>query len=398
MLLVQEYLQTHSLDQLFSEHGVEARVAGHKASINYSMINAKDDDPVACECRGLILSTLDGSLFPEGSTVVGDTVVLAKPFSRFFNFGQGAAAPIDFNDPELKVFVKLDGSLIIVYFDRFSKNHPNACIATRSVAEADLPMSNGKTFAELFKETILKQTGMDWKHFSEEIKRLVWIETEELTLCFELCTPYNQVVVQHNESKTYLLYLRTLEGEWNNTTLNKVASRINVPTAPVLHHGPLTIEKCLEIVNSRAGKDFEGVVVWSPIGRLKMKNAEYLALHKITSALITSRRSMATLILNGSEDDIIPLLAKQLQDDLLEMKEQIVETCRLHEGFFNKTFVQGISRKDFAIACQQNKDLSMGYLMECYTKGYKSFVDWMKSKKTPEGEYPRGLLDYWCKD
>ncbi len=397
MLLVQEYLRDHSLEELVTDHGVEARVFGHKASFNYNQIEAKDNDPIVCECRGLILSKADGTVFSSGTTV-GDTKVLAQPFFRFFNFGQGAAAPVDFDDKKLKIYDKKDGSLIIVYFDELSGDYPEACIATRSVSEADLPMSDGRTFAELVKSTILKQTGKYWEEFSNLLRnRCSWGAT---TWCFELCTPYNSVVVQHNESKMFLLYAmsQVLLSEYPKETLDSIALTLGVQTAPLLHEGPLTIETCMAIVNSRSGKDFEGVVACdSKFRRIKIKNAEYLALHKITSSLVTSCRSMATLILNGSEDDILPLLAKELQKDVLDMKEQIVTTCKEHEYFFHKTFIPNITRKDFAIACQQNKEMSMGYMMDCYTKGYKSFIDWMRSKKTLEGEYPKGLLDYWCK-
>src|ERR1700683_3105357 len=61
-LLVQEYLETHSFGDLIRDHGVYASFSkqGHKFSLNYDMIEAKDDDLLAQECRGLILSTETG--------------------------------------------------------------------------------------------------------------------------------------------------------------------------------------------------------------------------------------------------------------------------------------------------------------------------------------------------
>ena len=97
MLLVQDYLLTHSLGQLASEHGVYARFdkSGRWFSLNYDMIEAKDDDPIACECRGLVLTTPDGHTIvpkPElmgkrlnNDIVVGETKVAAFGFRRFFN-------------------------------------------------------------------------------------------------------------------------------------------------------------------------------------------------------------------------------------------------------------------------------------------------------------------------
>ncbi len=65
MLLVQKYLETHSFANLAAEHGVYASFSksGHKFSLNYDQIEAKESDPLAQECRGLILSALDGTSY-----------------------------------------------------------------------------------------------------------------------------------------------------------------------------------------------------------------------------------------------------------------------------------------------------------------------------------------------
>jgi hypothetical protein len=120
-LLVQEYLETNSFGDLVREHGVYASFSksGHKFSLNYDQIEAKEADPLAQECRGLILSATDGSVFPgihgvDGKidrlhVVPGVTQVLAYPMKRFFNHGQGSAAEINWHDPKLAVLEKLDG-------------------------------------------------------------------------------------------------------------------------------------------------------------------------------------------------------------------------------------------------------------------------------------------------
>src|SRR5690606_36109752 len=113
---------------------------------------AKEDDPLAQECRGLVLSCEDGaSLLPQALTIPGQktsydhlcpgkTKILAYPMKRFFNHGQGAAAQVNWSDPNLAVLEKLDGTLCIVYWDPFTSCW---CVATRSVPEADLLMDNG---------------------------------------------------------------------------------------------------------------------------------------------------------------------------------------------------------------------------------------------------------------
>ena len=133
MLLVQEYLKTHTFGDLIKDHGVYPSFSksGRKFSLNYDQIEAKENDPLAQECRGLILAPVDGQpvyceLDLNGkrhyeNVGPGETVILAYPMKRFFNHGQGSAAEINWHDPKLAVLEKLDGTLCIVYHDWVTK-------------------------------------------------------------------------------------------------------------------------------------------------------------------------------------------------------------------------------------------------------------------------------------
>jgi hypothetical protein len=116
MILVQQYLLEHSLADLAAEHAVGATLSasGHKASLNYNMIEAKDGDPIACQCRGLVIARESGQPIALDAPL-GSTIILARPFDRFFNHGQGAAADIDFSDPTTVFMEKRDGTLGIPY-------------------------------------------------------------------------------------------------------------------------------------------------------------------------------------------------------------------------------------------------------------------------------------------
>jgi hypothetical protein len=117
MLLVQQYLLNNSLLDLQKTKGVYAKLSnsGQKFSLSYDQIEAKESDPLAQECRGLILAAKDGRQFSNSkeeflNTIPGPTQIIAFPFKRFFNFGQGAAFPIDFSK-EIFIQEKLDGCL-----------------------------------------------------------------------------------------------------------------------------------------------------------------------------------------------------------------------------------------------------------------------------------------------
>lgn len=111
LLLVQEYLKSHSLAELKLEHGVNHRVHNHKMSLNYDMIEAVDSNPLAKQCRGLILGFSNSYVDPNKSPF-GETVILARPFDRFFNYGQDAAASINFEAKDTRFYEKLDGCFL----------------------------------------------------------------------------------------------------------------------------------------------------------------------------------------------------------------------------------------------------------------------------------------------
>ena len=214
--LVVEYLRTHSAAELFAEHGVRvspAKSRAYKASLNYDQIQARNDDPLACECRGLVVATRDGSPVPMDGPC-GDLVVLARPMDRFFNHGQGAAHVV--TDEELRdavAYEKLDGTLCIVYFDEWCWNggeheadaYQGAwCVATRSVPDADEPVDGFRdaTFRSLFECAVLTAYKDTWVGFCAKLN-------PAMTYCFELCSPRaGSGVVQYADNSPHLLAVR----------------------------------------------------------------------------------------------------------------------------------------------------------------------------------------------
>src|ERR1700723_1688549 len=264
-LLVQKFLETHSLKELQQEHGVYASFSkcGCFCSFNYDQIEAKENDSLSQECRGLILSATDGRSFLQQSAeihgkknydhvVIGKTRILAFGLRRFFNYGQGSSANIDWSSKELLVLEKLDGTLCQVWYNPFTDKWN---IATRSVPEADLKMDNGIfTFAELFQKALLDTTG---KTFDEYTKCL----NKNATYCFELTTPYNRIVVAYPSNKVSLLAIRLIDYDLPEYDIHKmnISDFWGVPI--VQAHTLATVESTLEWVASLNPLEHEGVVV-----------------------------------------------------------------------------------------------------------------------------------------
>src|SRR5687767_7139789 len=114
--LVQTYLLNKTLNSLHEEHGIDVSISKtrpYKFSLNYSQIDSKEGDVLANQCRGLIVRTVDGS--PAKMDAPLETTILARPFDRFLNYGQGFAAEINWNN--CHALEKVDGTLCIWYFD-----------------------------------------------------------------------------------------------------------------------------------------------------------------------------------------------------------------------------------------------------------------------------------------
>ena len=397
MLLVQKYLQTHSFGELASEHGVYASFSksGHKFSLNYDQIEAKEADPLAQECRGLILALEDGSpviatgttgFATRDATVPGNTTILAYPMKRFFNYGQGSAAEINWSDPNLAILEKLDGTLCIVYFDKFTSQW---CVATRSVPEADLLMDNGIfTFRTLFEKAVKDTVGMEFDEFTKHLSPIH-------TYCFELTTPYNRIVVEYPKCGITLLALRNM-----NTLAERDPAQDTISSVlPVVQaHTYSTVDDLVTWVSTLNPMEHEGVVVRdSQFNRIKLKNAAYVAYNKVRDALGTSERNCIEIILLEKDDDVIPFLPEEIVKNLLKIKEGLQLALKAHDEAYMAAKSEADSikpndKKTFAILVTKNKKLwhaPFFQMFEGKAKNMKEFIH----KNMKDGSWGNSFLD-----
>ncbi len=338
-LLVQEYLETKTFGDLARDHGVYASFSksGHKFSLNYDQIEAKESDPLAQECRGLVLSAKTGESFLSKAVMVngklsydsispGETTILAFPMRRFFNHGQGSAATIDWSDPKLAVLEKLDGTLCIVYFDPFTDKW---CVATRSVPEADLTMDNGMfTFRTLFEKALTETTGYAFDVFTRYLDKAY-------TYCFELTTPYNRIVVEYKKNGVTLLAVRGLVTLQELDFKHPVVDLLPTSLPLVQAHTYTTVDELVTWVSSLNPMEHEGVVVRDgKFNRIKVKNAAYVAYNKVRDALATSPRNIVELILSEKDDDVVPFLPEEIVKNLQSIKVGVQKVIKKHDEVY----------------------------------------------------------------
>lgn len=323
MLLVQKLLLDGTTpEQLWENYGISVRKVNHKIGLNYDQIHAQDSDPVSQQCRGLILNA---STFE----------IMACPMFRFFNYGQGAAANIDWT--QAKIQEKVDGTLCIVYWDPVINQW---CLGTRNCPEANLKIDSlcDLTFTTLFE----KGLNCSLQEFGQTLSKTH-------TYCFELCSPLNQILVYYPEIKIYLLSVR------NNITLIEESIQdwaAQIKIDPPAEYPFTSIDQLLIMVRDWDPSEHEGVVAKSGFNRIKIKNPQHAARNILRDLLQNSPRKVVETIILGKEDDILPYMSSLIQERVLAMKSKIAKVLTRIETDWEK-YKHINEQKEFALTIQK---------------------------------------------
>lgn len=395
-MLVQDYLLTHTLADLARDHGVYASVATgapYKASFNYDQIESKESDALARQCRGLVLARVrtpgDTEAIPFASDVVGPTTVLARPMDRFFNHGQqGVDAAQLLCRPGTRVFEKLDGTLCIVYFDDFSDAW---CVATRSVPDADKPIDGfgAHTFRSLFDLALRDHLGL-------ALDRLAAVLDRGIAYLFELTTPHNRIVVAYDRPQLHLLAMRRRDGtELCPVEQDRHFGEFAIPRAP--QHSCHTLAELIGLITARPPTTSEGVVVRAAnFDRVKVKSPAYVAMSALRGSVAGSPRRLLEVVLLGKEDDVFPLLARDVQTLGEEYKNRYATLCstsdRVYASLFAETLGCANQRKEIALLCQRD-GIWIPPVMERFQGRCTSFRDFVDRRREATGGWSDAFLD-----
>lgn len=384
-LEVQRFLETKSLKELEDEWGVCARVSthGHKVSLNYDMVLWTPGHVPSEQCRGLVLSLSNGKKFPvvngkvDSSFVPGPTDILAYPMDKFYNIEEGHAAKIDWSDPGLRVYDKLDGTLCIVYWD---PSLHQWCVATRSVPDADLPIDGfaDMTFSGLFKEGVQNTTGKPVEKLFERLSK-------GNTYCFELTSPRNRILVEYEKAGVTLLSVRRQDlAEVTFETAHRLEPVLKeIPTPKTWNVN--TVESIREYVNSLSPTECEGaVVVTGDLRRIKIKSAKWVIANATKTTIGASPRNLVKFVLQGVGDDIKAVLPQEISGRIDSTKERVVRLFHECDENFRSWRSLSTSRKHFAEMVSLHQGWQGPYfrLYDAHCKG-KSLTTW---------EYVQSLL------
>lgn len=257
--------------------------------------------------------------------------VWARPFRKFFNYGE-PGAQIGVGQPEF--FEKYDGSLIIVFVDNTGRWRFN----TRGSWQSEQAIAANKWM---------------WGKIQPWFKGIPFVGG--VTYCMEYVAPDNRIVVPY--SKAQCIMLAAFDNASGMEVVNEgQRAAVESGIAIARSYGPRDLSSFDP--SECDGHDHEGyVAVWPDGKRVKLKFAEYLRLHKVVTGL--SVKGIWEGLRSGNDD-----VPEGLPDEFMEWFEQ--ERDRL-QAEFNARFaaieskyelachqVDHTDRKAFALFVQQN--------------------------------------------
>lgn len=272
---------SEGLSDLKKNFNIEHKILNEKLLLKYGRVSDKTLNIVR-ECRGLILHTK--SLKP-----------ISVPFSKFGNMGE-AYAPTDLDITKCKVMEKLDGTCIGLYWDFTSdKWH----VQTLKQVEAEEVV---KAFSRE-QESTFTWASLFWKVFTQyaELSTLEKFD-KDFTYMFELCTPWNRVVVPHKEPKLFFTGLRnkvTFKEEWPDNSL-----LYNIFDKPKIYSYD-DIDEIVKIAQEQLGSTDEGfILVDENFRRVKIKSKQYVEQH-YDSTVITINNIVGIVLQNEQDEWLI---------------------------------------------------------------------------------------------
>lgn len=244
--------------------------------LKYDMIDSPLGHPLVRQCRGLILDEAN------------DWAVVARPFDKFFNFGEPCADSIDWGTA--RVQEKVDGSLIILYFYAGKWN-----AATSGMPDASGDVNGfAMTFGDLF-----------WDTFKAKEMELPRHGMEDMTFMFELTSPQNRIVVRQEKANITFLEGRKLSGYYlDSDTMAYCRATLNWDEVKVF---PLkTLDDALATFETLDPLKIEGYVIRDAAGaRIKVKHPGYVAIHHMRGEGALTPKKVLQVILSGEADEVL---------------------------------------------------------------------------------------------
>ena len=343
------------------------------------------DIPYVQEARGIILDSAN------------NWNPVCMTYAKFFNMGQAQAHPVDWS--KSVVFEKLDGSLMQLWHYAEAWH-----VSTSGTPDADCPVGDhGVTFGDMFWETFNKQGAGQNCPSNGDNKQGIQLNDLDPNYCyaFELMGPLNRIVVAHPEPKLVLHGVRDMRTLQELDPASVTAGR---PEFGTIKTWKVSDQESLQaLVASFNGAECEGVVVCDMtqggihFARQKVKNLDYLRLHRMVSA--TSKASLALTARMRDGDELLAYFPSFRPDydkivRVLDEAEVTAEACwQRHQGLLVNPDDPKLARKNYALALKKDSETAgiQGYLFQKASDPGLKFTDWVMAM--PDSTYVDWVTD-----
>jgi hypothetical protein len=250
----------------------------------YDPIGSPMGDPIVRESRGVILDQSQ------------NWDVVCRPFDKFFNYGEGHAATIDWDTAHVQE--KVDGSLMTLYWYNGVWH-----VSSSGTPDASGPINGTNTpFSDLFWETFSQKCG--YRPPTDQLR--------QYNFMFELCTPLNRVVVRHTSPFLVLLGVRDrlsgVEMRPDQSTFQHLAKICpDIAKYRAVRSFPLqTIDDVTATFQQMDPVIQEGyVIVDDAFNRVKVKHPGYVAIHHLRGEQGPTRKGLLAIIRSGEKSEIL---------------------------------------------------------------------------------------------
>ena len=313
-------------------------------------------NPIVRESRGIILDRDN------------NWEVVARPFDRFFNYGEYPDSEEQFDWSSVVAQEKVDGSLMILY------NYAGAWhVATKGSPDAGGNVGQESfTFADLFWKTLNKQF---IPNFFDRIS------TSTYTYIFELTSKYNRVVTSQIDNDGLLTLIgirRNYDGQEINlqkSVVDDILGKENVVRSFPLKNIAQIKEAAAQLDPSQQ----EGfVLVDKNFNRMKVKSEKYVLIHHLKDTINDER--IVDLIKTGEDSEVFAYFP-DLKIRYDHIKKYWDITVGMLDEFWEENSTQKFeTQKDFALFVQNNynpKVHSFFYMMR--SGKIKNATDWLMS-------------------
>jgi RNA ligase len=305
----------------------------------YVRVNVHPDDPELFILNYTEKAAYEGvwnnvTLNCRGLIVDAGNWIIARPFPKFFNYGQTGCPEIDLDAPVI-VTDKMDGSLGILYRDHDTGKY---AIATRGSFTSD---------QAIHATDILRTKYAGFKPIPG------------FTYLFEIVYPENRIVCNY-DGMDDLVFLGAVDIDYGYSYDADYAEQFNWPGPAAEVFTYETMRQAL-MAEPRPGKEGFVVRFLGTPDRVKIKQEDYIALHRIVTGL--NARSVWQAMLDDKVDELIA----QIPDEFHEFIRGVQSNLELlvwaqvdyTHGVFNDIMLsKPASKKDFALKAIHHKDIS----------------------------------------